>query len=480
MGNSQSEGSRGSRDSSLREGAPAVQGRDATSTPSYWQQIRNGYQELVNAIIRPPRCRYRLSMLGPEHFSFCGGNFFRKDFELRNSRGMRLVCSMWLPVPSERKSTALPCVVYMHGNSSGRVEAIGQLATVLSIGATMVAFDFSGSGLSDGDFVSLGYFERDDLQCVVEHVRNAGGTSLIALWGRSMGAATALLHGGRDPSIACMVLDSPFTDLNQLAEELVERGRRNGLFAPSLAVMLAMRAIRSSVLSTAGFDIRDISPISVAESCFIPALFIAAESDTFIAPHHSQQLCERYGGDKNLIVVKGDHNSVRPAFLYDSVSIFLINALRVPEEMLLRGVPSSFVGRSPWRQPPRQYSAYAREFEHAAVDGSTASLTDVQVHVGVSAGRLEDSDEALAWRLMQEEVEALERERRSDHAAGADSIARSTVGVEDSEGEMIAAVDSEELSMGMTLARQHEIVNSIQGVFGGSKAKGTDAGDSKP
>lgn len=41
-----------------------------------------------------------------------------------------------------------------------------------------------------------------------------------------MGAATALLHGDRDPSIAALVLDSAFADLTQLAEEMVERGRQ--------------------------------------------------------------------------------------------------------------------------------------------------------------------------------------------------------------------------------------------------------------
>jgi len=42
------------------------------------------------------------------------------------------------------------------------------------------------------------------------------------LWGRSMGAATSLLYGATDPSIACMVLDSPFTSLTTVAKELVE------------------------------------------------------------------------------------------------------------------------------------------------------------------------------------------------------------------------------------------------------------------
>ena len=38
---------------------------------------------------------------------------------------------------------------------------------------------------------------------------------------------------------------------------------------------------------------------------------------------------ERYGGDKNLVLVDGDHNTARPRFLYDSVGIFLQQTLQV-------------------------------------------------------------------------------------------------------------------------------------------------------
>jgi hypothetical protein len=37
-----------------------------------------------------------------------------------------------------------------------------------------------------------------------------------------MGAATSLLHTPRDPLIDGMVLDSPFSDLRQLIDEIVE------------------------------------------------------------------------------------------------------------------------------------------------------------------------------------------------------------------------------------------------------------------
>ena len=37
-----------------------------------------------------------------------------------------------------------------------------------------------------------------------------------------MGAVTALLHAHRDPSIACMILDSPFTSLKRVALDLMK------------------------------------------------------------------------------------------------------------------------------------------------------------------------------------------------------------------------------------------------------------------
>lgn len=44
---------------------------------------------------------------------------------------------------------------------------------------------------------------------------------------------------------------------------------------------------------------------------------------------NSEAIYDRYGGDKNLIIVDGDHNTARPRFLYDSVGIFLTQTLQV-------------------------------------------------------------------------------------------------------------------------------------------------------
>ena len=115
-----------------------------------------------------------------------GKRFTRTDFTLRTSRSLNLQCSHWEPV--ERTAVRIPVVIYMHGNASARVEVLPQLTVLLALGVAVFAFDFAGSGKSDGENVSLGYYEREDLMCVVAHLRATDVVSTVALWGRSMGA----------------------------------------------------------------------------------------------------------------------------------------------------------------------------------------------------------------------------------------------------------------------------------------------------
>ena len=228
-----------------------------------------------------------------------------------------------------------PVVIYLHGNSSGRTEVIPQLGHLLSLGVSVVAFDFAGSGKSEGEFVSLGYYEREDLHTVIKHLRASGDVSTIALWGRSMGAATAIMYGSRDPTISCMILDSSFTDLTQLATEMVERGKEQGVNVPGFVVSVALRMIKNSIKSQAGFSIRHLSPISHVNRCFIPSMFVAGEHDDFIKKRHSEKLHAKYAGDKNIVVVDGDHNSPRPRFLLQSACLFLQSCMQLPPRLEL-------------------------------------------------------------------------------------------------------------------------------------------------
>lgn len=276
-----------------------------------------GYERIVNAIIRPPRASYTIDQLGPPRVLINGVRFERREITLTNSRGLVLKCSHWTPA---RSNVKLPCVVYLHGNAGCRADALSVANVVLSLGISLFAFDFSGSGQSDGEYISLGWWEREDVAAVVAHLRENPSVSTIGLWGRSMGAATALLHGDRDPSIAAMVVDSPFSSLTKLAHELV------GQFAPHIPSPMTsgvLSMVASSCKDKVNFNIADLEPIAHVDSCYIPALFATGDKDKFILPHHARDLHAKYAGDKCFKEFPGDHHSQRSAEFFDTAAHFL-------------------------------------------------------------------------------------------------------------------------------------------------------------
>ncbi|PIN08518.1 hypothetical protein CDL12_18910 [Handroanthus impetiginosus] len=157
------------------------------------------------------------------------------------------------------------------------------------------------------------------------------------------------MYGAEDPSIAGMVLDSPFSDLVDLMMELVDTYR---VRLPKFTVKFAIQYMRRAILKKAKFDIMDLNAIKVAKSCFVPVLFGHAIDDDFIQPHHSDRIFDAYVGDKNIIKFEGDHNSPRPQFYFDSISIFFNNVLQPPVDEVgstYFDLSHDYFGKGGWR-----------------------------------------------------------------------------------------------------------------------------------
>lgn len=331
-------------------------------------------EQLVNFIIRPPRAEYDPnSDLLDKEFLLRGKWYQRKDVELKNSRGDVLQCSHYIPIGSA-EGKPLPCVIYCHGNSGCRADASEAAIILLPSNITVFTLDFSGSGLSGGEHVTLGWNEKDDLTAVVNYLRNDGNVSLIGLWGRSMGAVTCLMYGAEDPSIAGMVLDSPFSDLVDLMMELVDTYK---VRLPKFTVKYAIQYMKRIIQKKAKFDITDLNTIKVAKSCFVPALLGHAIDDDFIQPHHSDRIFEAYMGDKNIIKFEGDHNSPRPQFYFDSINIFFHNVLQPPEDEVGESFydpVNDYFGKDAWRSVHEL--GYSNESSSKNKEPSTSSTVD--------------------------------------------------------------------------------------------------------
>ena len=208
------------------------------------EKVSYSYETLWKAIIRPPRDDYTEDLLGDEIFTFNQKTYIRKDYTLLSTEGNRLQCSFIEPEIESRPSIEMPVVIYLHGNSSSRLEGLRMASYLLRRNINLFIFDFAGCGLSEGEYLSLGYHEKEDIKVIIDFVCDLPGVSNIGLWGRSMGAATAMLYGHKDKRVKALVMDSPFACFSDMAKDLAKRIIKLPNFIFSAAISIVSSTIK--------------------------------------------------------------------------------------------------------------------------------------------------------------------------------------------------------------------------------------------
>ena len=65
---------------------------------------------------------------------------------------------------------------------------------VMRMGLSFCNFDFAGCGNSEGAAISFGANEKHDVLAVLDALSDRWNVQRVVLWGRSMGAASALKY----------------------------------------------------------------------------------------------------------------------------------------------------------------------------------------------------------------------------------------------------------------------------------------------
>ena len=283
------------------------------------------YESLWKAIIRPPRDYYKEDDLGPSAFDFNGRLYIRKDFEIVDFRGKLLKVSFIEPEIKERPSDIMPCVIYLHANASSRVEGINMKKYLLKNDINICAFDFEGSGYSEGEYISLGFHEKFQVRNIVDFVEKYPGVGEIGLWGRSMGAATTLIYASMDNRIKAIVVDSPFSDFRRVAKEMCLAQ----VSVPGFLIEGAISIIGKKKKKKNGMKINEIKAIEAVKNCYIPVIFIHARDDDIVKFQHSLDLFQNYAGtNKEFKDINGGHNGKRSTYLLEHVGRFFAQHLK--------------------------------------------------------------------------------------------------------------------------------------------------------
>ena len=284
------------------------------------------YEMLWKSIIRPDRDIYTEEELGQKIFRYNNIIYTRQDYDILDFQGNMLKLSLIEPLPENRPLEIMPYVIYLHENCASRIQAMDNNLKIclLKHNINLCAFDFAGAGLSEGEYISLGYHEKHQVKNVVDFLERFPGVGNIGIWGRSMGAATTLLYAPTDKRIKCITVDSPFSDFRKLALEIC----KNNSKIPSLLIEGAISIIGTTVKKKNGMDINDIKPINSVKNCHKPAFFVHAVDDTFVKYEHSENIFNNYAGDiKKLKGITGGHNGIRPKSLLDEIGEFFAEYL---------------------------------------------------------------------------------------------------------------------------------------------------------
>ena len=315
------------------------------------------FDSLWQAVIRPYRQEYHPSDLGlyslifsykipskigPEILITPSFSSKRRDFFIINPRNLKLQCSFFELFDQKTRLIKLktPCLIYLHSNTGSRIEALSLIQPILSQGISLFCFDFAGTGLSQGKYISLGFFEKDDVSTVVNHLKNEEKIEKIAIWGRSMGATSALLYClkeeenyGKNLSekpkkklsensketaknlplftekslIDFMVLDSPFCSLKALVEELAEAKTK----LPLLIIKGIVSLINSSVKKEAGFSLENVDLSENLKEIQVPLVILAAKNDKIVKFWQCEKIYQRLSGEKQLLELDLEHNEAR-------------------------------------------------------------------------------------------------------------------------------------------------------------------------
>jgi fermentation-respiration switch protein FrsA (DUF1100 family) len=199
-------------------------------------------------------------------------------------------------------------VVFVHGRGQNRIASSfhpDKIAPLfLARGWDVLLFDLRGHGESEGDRYSLGQYEPRDIIAAIDFSAKKAGVDHrhVAVVGESLGAGSAIITVGLDPSIGPVVTDSAYADAGTVVGEVAQN--YTGLpswFTPGIVLVGRLFF---------GLDVASVKPAEVVRAHPERAwLFIQCTTDKTVFVHHGRDLkAASANADTELWMVDGcDH-----------------------------------------------------------------------------------------------------------------------------------------------------------------------------
>ncbi|MFB0535590.1 MAG: alpha/beta hydrolase [Anaerolineae bacterium] len=207
----------------------------------------------------------------------------------------------FIPAPEARGT-----VVFCHGHAGSMDPDVQYVPTFHERGYNVLMFDFRGHGRSEGQHVSMGYYERQDLLGAVDYLRSRG-IDRVGVLGFSMGGAVAMATAPHTEAIQAVISDGGFARFSDtVAAGVRERGplHRSGQGLPGFLASLVGHLVVWLMGLRLGCSLSGADPIRWVGKIAPRALFIIHGAlDPFITVEEARELYAAAGEPKEIWIV---------------------------------------------------------------------------------------------------------------------------------------------------------------------------------
>ena len=171
-----------------------------------------------------------------------------------------------------------PVQILCHGYKGNAVrDFAGMWQTAVELGHNVILIDQRAHGSSQGNTITFGILEHQDVLGWIEYARCRFGDVPMILGGVSMGAATVLMASGAalPDNVKAVVADCPFDAPSNIIKKVL--GQDMGM-----PVKLVYPLIRLGGMLYGKFNLDANSPVEAVKRARVPILLIHGDDDRFV------------------------------------------------------------------------------------------------------------------------------------------------------------------------------------------------------
>lgn len=190
-------------------------------------------------------------------------------------------------------------MIMVHGYRGEGLGLISPIKKMKKKGYNILVPDLRGHGLSEGDYIAMGWDDRLDIMEWIDFILSQNKNANIILYGVSMGGATVMnVAGEKLPiQVKAIIEDCGYTSVWDIFKDHIDMEPWQSELALHVASLVTkMRA---------GYYLSDVQPIEQVKKSHTPILFIHGDQDDFVPFDMLDELYNAASCPKEKLVIHG-------------------------------------------------------------------------------------------------------------------------------------------------------------------------------